>query len=88
MNARHHLPSRREALIGSGALFAWTQMPRLALCDWSSDVCSSDLGIGLCNSGCPHHADDPLARALEFCRRLAPGFGSGRSEERRVGKEC
>jgi uncharacterized protein (DUF1501 family) len=25
-----HLPSRREALIGSGALFAWTQMPRLA----------------------------------------------------------
>lgn len=27
---RQHLPSRREALIGSGALFAWTQMPRLA----------------------------------------------------------
>ena len=26
----HHLPSRREALIGSGALFAWSQMPRLA----------------------------------------------------------
>jgi uncharacterized protein (DUF1501 family) len=26
----HHLPSRREALIGSGALFAWTQFPRLA----------------------------------------------------------
>jgi uncharacterized protein (DUF1501 family) len=26
----HHLPSRREALIGSGALFAWTQMPKLA----------------------------------------------------------
>jgi uncharacterized protein (DUF1501 family) len=25
-----HLPSRREALIGSGALFAWTQMPKLA----------------------------------------------------------
>jgi uncharacterized protein (DUF1501 family) len=25
-----HLPSRREALIGSGALFAWSQMPRLA----------------------------------------------------------
>jgi uncharacterized protein (DUF1501 family) len=24
------LPSRREALIGSGALFAWTQMPKLA----------------------------------------------------------
>src|SRR5260221_6877217 len=30
MTFRHHLPSRREALIGAGALFAWTQMPRLA----------------------------------------------------------
>jgi uncharacterized protein (DUF1501 family) len=28
--ARVHLPSRRELLLGSGALFAWTQMPRLA----------------------------------------------------------
>jgi uncharacterized protein (DUF1501 family) len=25
-----HLPSRREALIASGALFAWTQLPKLA----------------------------------------------------------
>jgi len=25
-----HLPSRREALTGSGALFAWTQFPKLA----------------------------------------------------------
>jgi uncharacterized protein (DUF1501 family) len=30
MSFRHHLPSRREALLGSGALFAWSQMPRLA----------------------------------------------------------
>ena len=30
MGFRRHLPSRREALIGSGALFAWSQMPRLA----------------------------------------------------------
>ena len=30
MTACHHLPSRRAALIGSGALFAWTQMPKLA----------------------------------------------------------
>ena len=30
MNSCRHLPSRREALIGSGALFAWTQMPKLA----------------------------------------------------------
>ena len=30
MTYRHHLPSRREALIGAGTLFAWSQMPRLA----------------------------------------------------------
>jgi uncharacterized protein (DUF1501 family) len=30
VNFRNHLPSRREALIGSGAFFAWSQMPRLA----------------------------------------------------------
>jgi uncharacterized protein (DUF1501 family) len=30
MNFRHHLPNRREALLGAGALFAWSQMPRLA----------------------------------------------------------
>ncbi|MGC2083895.1 MAG: hypothetical protein WA702_11165, partial [Bradyrhizobium sp.] len=28
--ANFHLPTRRELLLGSGALFAWTQMPRLA----------------------------------------------------------
>jgi uncharacterized protein (DUF1501 family) len=30
MGFRNHLPSRREALIGAGSLFAWSQMPRLA----------------------------------------------------------
>ena len=30
MTSCSHLPSRRAALIGSGALFAWTQMPKLA----------------------------------------------------------
>lgn len=30
MRFSHHLPSRREALLGAGALFAWNQMPRLA----------------------------------------------------------
>jgi uncharacterized protein (DUF1501 family) len=30
MTFYHHLPSRRETLLGAGALFAWTQMPRLA----------------------------------------------------------
>jgi uncharacterized protein (DUF1501 family) len=30
MSLHRHLMSRREVLLGSGALFAWTQMPRLA----------------------------------------------------------
>ncbi|WP_315837044.1 DUF1501 domain-containing protein [Bradyrhizobium prioriisuperbiae] len=30
MGLHHHLPSRREALLGAGTLFAWSQMPRLA----------------------------------------------------------
>jgi uncharacterized protein (DUF1501 family) len=30
MSFSHHLPSRREALLGAGALFAWSQMPKLA----------------------------------------------------------
>jgi uncharacterized protein (DUF1501 family) len=30
MSVRLHLPSRREALIGAGSLFAWSQMPKLA----------------------------------------------------------
>ncbi len=30
MKFRHHLPNRREALIGASSLFAWSQMPRLA----------------------------------------------------------
>jgi uncharacterized protein (DUF1501 family) len=30
MTFHRHLHSRREALIGAGALFAWTQMPKLA----------------------------------------------------------
>src|SRR6266446_7236156 len=48
--------------------------------DWSSDVCSSDLGIG---------AGDGDAGA--FVEKVAGGFeadAGGRSEERRVGKEC
>ncbi|TPQ28756.1 hypothetical protein C2U70_29135 [Bradyrhizobium guangdongense] len=30
MSVADHLPTRREMLIGSGALFAWTQMPKIA----------------------------------------------------------
>src|SRR5262249_36470643 len=30
MSFSHHLPSRRQALLGAGALFAWSQMPKVA----------------------------------------------------------
>src|SRR5213596_4189715 len=43
-------------------------------CDWSSDVCSSDL---------PRRRHPPGRSLLRRARRTP-----GRSEERRVGKEC
>src|SRR5262245_64950251 len=50
------------------------------LSDWSSDVCSSDLG-GLAAS--PRRGPRCLRGASRGARR-----GPARSEERRVGKEC
>ena len=56
-------------------------------CDWSSDVCSSDLGTSSTNQ-------EPVRAGG---RQQIPGQGKGtrrrpagyaRSEERRVGKEC
>src|SRR5436190_8686980 len=63
---------------------------RDSLCDWSSDVCSSDLGSRIGD------------QEKDFIRGLGLTFAvpmreptwnrhvrfSGRSEERRVGKEC
>jgi hypothetical protein len=37
----NHLPSRREALLGSGALFAWSQMPSLGAQRAAIRACSS-----------------------------------------------
>src|SRR2546430_9993708 len=63
-------------------------------CDWSSDVCSSDLG-GLRVAAC-HTPADPgeqvvvVEQAVELCqlRVEAQVEQRERSEERRVGKEC
>src|SRR5690242_20821168 len=67
-------------------------------CDWSSDVCSSDLGRELVadelvggrrlRDVVGRREEEPLER-----RRLLPGLQESvrrarRSEERRVGKEC
>src|SRR3546814_5446844 len=68
----------------------------LRISDWSSDVCSSDLPYACCL----HRRDLVLGAALAArndragmahaaARRCgAPGDEAGRSEERRVGKEC
>src|SRR5438309_5298353 len=63
-------------------------------CDWSSDVCSSDLmllksSIDICGE-VPTPADAKLSwpgRCLAYAINSATDF-TGRSEERRVGKEC
>src|SRR5256886_3843757 len=72
-------------------------------CDWSSDVCSSDLPIlSSCMTarqkkrGGPHHSTPPgsaprvLAAPPSHGNRRCgdPLRASRRSEERRVGKEC
>src|SRR5688572_31292384 len=71
-------------------------------CDWSSDVCSSDLARTSLPDGVAHHDwNQPLtAHRLSWLTRLvrasplapfSPPFGErtpSRSEERRVGKEC
>src|SRR5438132_5316419 len=72
-----------------------------SLCDWSSDVCSSDLllhlqqelGVAL---GALHPVQEHLKRLLRLQRVEHPAelpddlqlLRRQRSEERRVGKEC
>src|SRR5688572_33340891 len=54
-------------------------------CDWSSDVCSSDLEHEVDPVPCPQDAQEPEHggdRGAEIPEQ------AGRSEERRVGKEC
>src|SRR5256886_10257583 len=73
-------------------------------CDWSSDVCSSDLGVRGRRPARGHEVPGPgeLGGGDRATEGGAGGFGGGemralvlvvvlsigRSEERRVGKEC
>src|SRR5688572_33181722 len=64
-------------------------------CDWSSDVCSSDLTIprgvsGTLSTGfrAPSSACNPRCRASYAAPLRDAGIATYRSEERRVGKEC
>src|SRR5207237_5087776 len=58
-------------------------------CDWSSDVCSSDLFFLHASMGCNLPAPNGLfaARSTATIRRTI-SCSKARSEERRVGKEC
>src|SRR2546430_11218194 len=70
-------------------------------CDWSSDVCSSDLKLTTAESGVGVALERELIAVrtalFEWSKKLLPrylAFGAAgvrellRSEERRVGKEC
>src|SRR3546814_3092677 len=62
----------------------------MRISDWSSDVCSSDLGLLQADHGrqsrlCDLRDANDRTR-IPPCRRR--GCAGGRSEERRVGKEC
>src|SRR5438132_3586616 len=63
-----------------------------SLCDWSSDVCSSDLvqTDRPCLAGGAHGRALPIRghRAGGQVRDAEGGGRAARSEERRVGKEC
>src|SRR5260221_9506638 len=74
-----------------------------SLCDWSSDVCSSDLYLLLIPSAlhCCHTLNEVCGMSMCVTPRCAkasttalvkhgmpPTWGDSRSEERRVGKEC
>src|SRR6266581_5750283 len=55
--------------------------------DWSSDVCSSDLRGRRARGGWRRRRAR-RCRETTRRRRASPGGPRGRSEERRVGKEC
>src|SRR3546814_10939404 len=66
----------------------------MRISDWSSDVCSSDLHVvgRPCEPLGPKGAAAPKRRSIEASAAPTQDQGSaapvGRSEERRVGKEC
>src|SRR3546814_4525572 len=62
----------------------------MRISDWSSDVCSSDLiAVDVIEHGMQDAEIDPAAVILEIVDHCHQAVQHrGRSEERRVGKEC
>src|SRR3546814_4819605 len=59
----------------------------MRISDWSSDVCSSDLLVGYCHGSTRCKPRSGPDRRCCVGTKYATGV-RGRSEERRVGKEC
>src|SRR3546814_5025350 len=57
----------------------------MRISDWSSDVCSSDLGL---QGGAVATDQDAVADDRHAAEAHGGACEDGRSEERRVGKEC
>src|SRR5205085_3447587 len=94
----------RAELVGAVGIFFFSSRRRHTSfdCDWSSDVCSSDLVRDLRDARRlgPDRFDQPLLevaadgdemidqRAQQAAQQASAQPAGGRSEERRVGKEC
>src|SRR5438034_11251376 len=80
--------SRRQFLV---FFFSSRRRHTRSLCDWSSDVCSSDLRLPAASRAIPQGQLSPVLLpaivVVGVALPLAPGAYT-RSEERRVGKEC
>src|SRR5688572_32332889 len=58
-------------------------------CDWSSDVCSSDLEFTAVANSVPENVLPPVFGTMLICSPpVMLSADADRSEERRVGKEC
>src|SRR3546814_1009091 len=83
------LLQRLSVCLGLFFFFKQKTAYEMRISDWSSDVCSSDLGMGLEEAGI-ELTDRGYIRVNDRLETTAPSTWAigERSEERRVGKEC
>src|SRR5438034_2134509 len=82
-----HIGSAEKAFV---CLFFFSSRRRhtRSLCDWSSDVCSSDLFTETYQLIFGKHQFKDIKHSVEECKDKDMTYSAPRSEERRVGKEC